>query len=387
MNRVLFITIGAVTIIIVFLVWLFLFINGAPSNTREIFSDLGVIDSVERPTEPDLTEVEAAGGNGIVLNLTDGGLQQVTTNPVAGFAVASTSGNTVLRFVERGTGYIFEINLTSGLQTQVTPSTIPNAVEAYFAPDLNSVVIVSERQGRLVTLLALPNNPDTQASHTILDNTAENIQFIDENTLTYTRNSFTDTVGYIYDLTDQTVTERFRLKVPDATVLTTENGNIFAYAKPTALFKGALYEVVDGSLLPASQAALGLVPFIGGGLGIVNQVEDGEYLSYRLPNYTEQSVIMLPEKCAAGEAGRVLCGAPEAFYTANFVENWYKGITNSDDWLWDIDTTTGQATVLAIPTQTTGRQIDVLNPVTDPAQEKLVFINKIDATLWLLQIK
>lgn len=395
MNRALFITVGILAIIIVFLVWLFLFLYGAPSDTREVFSDLGIVEPVERPVATS-TPAET-GSNAVVLNLADGALQQVTTNPVAGFGMTTNSrtgtttstesGKGILRFVERGTGYVFEINLNSGLQTQVTPTTLPNTVAAYFSPDLERVVVVTERSGRQVTLVELPDNADSEASLTSLDAAAQNIQFIDDDTLTYTRNSFTETVGYTYTVGEQTVAERFRLSIPDATVLTTENNNVFAYPKPTASLAGALYEVESDGLLPASDMAPGLVPFIGGGIGVVNQVADGVYRTYRLPNYTEQPITMLPEKCAASAAtSSVICGAPEPSQSEAFVEEWYKGVVRSNDLLWNVDTASGEATSLMNPVEVTGRQIDVTQMNVSPNGGHALFVNKIDATLWLFSL-
>lgn len=380
MNRALFITAGIVIIIFVFLVWLFLFINGAPSNTREVFSDLGIVEPTPAP-EVIVEDDE----DRVVLGLSDGTLQQITTGPIAGYGTASTSdGLLLLRYVERGTGYIFEINLRTGLQTQLSPSTIPNATEAYFAPDLSTLVVVTERESRQVSLVQLPNNTSGEISLVRLDSAAENIQYLDNNTVTYTKNSHLNTVAYTYELDSQTVAERFVLTIPDAEVLTTTDGVVFAYPKPSKHFLGALYEVRDGLLVPYSQAEFGLIPFVQEGVGVLNYIDAGYYFSSILPGNILTNVVMLPQKCVASQkTNQLWCGAPSTLADEDYVESWYKGVVSSDDSLWEINTNNGSTVEIAVPKSSTGRQIDVINPALGPAEQRLFFQNKIDATLWL----
>ena len=387
MNRALFITIAIVIIILVFVVWLFLFINGAPANTREVFADLGIVGQTERPAEVVVDEVSGRS-NATILSLNENGLEQITTSPVAGFGLASTSDGTILRYIERGTGYIFEINTRSSAQTQVTPSTIANAVEAYFAPDLSSVVVVTELEAkRQVSVLELPATSESEAVRSNLGTDIENIEYLTPTQIAFTRNSYIETVGYTYDLETKVTAEHFRLPVSDAVVVTTENNNVFTHPKVTSLFTGALYEVTGGGVVPASQSAFGLTAFIDGGIGIVSYVDGRTYRSYRLPSYTLQPILMLAEKCAATlTPDVVVCGAPNSETASTYVENWYKGLHTFNDYLWRVNTSSQEAALLSIPTEHIGRQIDVINMTAAPSEDKFFFQNKIDATLWLFNL-
>ncbi len=385
MNRTIYITVGIIIIILVFLVWLFLFFNGAPKTTNDVFSDLGIVEGMERPAE-----IIGAEDPRTTLNLSDGALQQITTNPVAGYGTASTSGGwNVLRFVERGTGYIFEINLTSGMQTQVSPTTIPHTTESYFSTDLNSVVIVTEHSQRTVLLLELPDNPNDQVAQTTLPSQAENIQFISTSTVTYTINSPLKTVGWSYDTNTKEQIEQFVLPIPDATTITIQSETVYAYPKPTSLLEGALYELVDGEVEPVSKLAYGLVPFVSDNLITINQLsEQRPNKTYSVPNNTPQPIIMLPEKCAASPVtGRAWCAAPAEVTDTEYVEDWYKGVINSNDILWEVENaTTSTAYVLSVPETDAGRTIDAINLTTDPTYKHLLFINKVDSTLWLFKL-
>lgn len=382
MNRALFITTGIVIIIFVFLVWLFLFVNGAPTNTREVFSDLGIVEPTPTPTRSS-EEVDERE----VLGLTDGVIQQITTEPVAGFRAASTSDGNVLRYVERGTGYIQEVKLNSGFKSQVSPRTFPNTVAAYFAPDLTSVVIVTEQSNRAVQLVEFPKNASAEVIVTSLDAAAENIVYRDADTLTYTRNTYTETVGYSYNRITQATAELFRIGIPDATVITTADTTVFAYPKPTTALTGAVYEVEGGRLIPYSDTHRGLMPFIVDAVGIITHSEatGNQNTSYRLPSNQPLDTIVIPEKCT-GSGTIAWCGSAPTYSNPAAVEAWYKGVQAGDDTLVTIDTTTGAVTELVNLKNATGRQVDVFQPQYEPATEQLLFTNKIDGALWLLNL-
>lgn len=384
MNRVLFITAGIVIVIAIFLVWLFLFLNGAPTNSRDVFSDLGIVESSERPIE----EFEDLNPDNVVLNLSDGKIQQITTAPIAGFGFASsTEGRNLLRYVERGTGYLFEINLNSGLQNQLSPSALPGTNEAYFSNDSKYLVVVTERSERNVTLVELPDNQETALEQRRLDSRAENIEFLDEKTLAYTINSFKETVGYVFNLEENTITERFRIQLPDATVFTSKNGNVYAYPKPTKFLEGALYKIVANTLEPVSQTGYGFIPFIESGVGFVNMLNDSKLNTYQLPDYNQVLFAMLPEKCTAAISGDLVwCASAGNNLDDDYVEDWYKGKIQSTDNLWTYNTQNRTVSQIFEPMSGAGREIDFTNLSVDEDNNRLFFINKIDSTLWFFNL-
>jgi len=383
MNRALFITIGIVVIIFAFVVWLYLFFNGSPINTNQVFSDLGIIEATERNMDP---ESSLDTNRGTTLNLADGTIQQITTEPVAGYGTASTSSGTILRYVERGTGYIQEVNLRSGLKKQVTPHSTPGAETAYFSPNLNGIVVTSNQNSvRKLTLIKLPQNQNADVTVAELPATAKNIKFIDEETIFYTRGSFTQTTGYYYNIESQEMTERFRLALPDATVAITQNGNYYVYPRPSAVLLGAAYKVSGNNLSPLGEPGLGLIPYVEDTIEIITKINETgtAYVSHTAQQGTVMPGVILPEKCAADTASnRFWCGVPEGAADEDYLENWYKGIVVSDDTIVEIDAFTGEALVLSVPKIDTGRLVDVTAMTYAPETGRLLFINKIDATLW-----
>lgn len=384
MNRALFITIGIVLILFVLALWLWLFFYGTPTNTREVFSDLGLVETRERTLDPQ-TDGEREPGN-VVLDISESKLQQITTAPVAGYKMAtSTDGRPLLRYAERGTGHLYEVNLNSGLQTQLLPSTVPNTIAAYFAPDLKSLVLVSEQAERFVTVLKIPNNAELEVERFALDPDAENIEYLDANTIAFTLNDFKTTKGYVYNLRDNTVSERFTLELPDARVVTTNINEVYAYPKPASKLQGAVYRV-SNTITPVTELFFGLVPMIANQEVFINYVENHSYATRNTSAAQPLAVLMLPEKCAnTDEVGKVWCGSPAGVSTASFVEDWYKGAVSSEDWIWEVNAADNSVRTLIIPTEEVGRQLDIINPQFDSSGERFFFQNKTDATLWLFK--
>lgn len=385
MNRALFITIGVVIILITIAVWIFLLLRGDASDSQDVFSNLGITPEVERP----LDNLQGGDENTdrIVLSLNDNQLQQLTTNPVAGFSVATSSQSVVVRYVELGTGHIFDINLNSGLQTAVTPNTTANTIDAIVSPDLHHIVITAESESRIVDLLNIPRIEEEEVSKISLPGDAENIAFINDSTVRFTRNTSHNTTAYTYNIDANEITSQTNLIIPDATVVYDGEEDIFAYPKPTTAFLGALYHINNRNIEPLSTTAQGFVPLVVDSEVIAfNYIEDDEFITKLQPDNQPQNIVLLPEKCVGNNDQYVWCGAPNSLPEADYLEDWYKGKINSDDTIWTIDTYTSSTTELVVPKQLTGRQIDLINPQIDPTQTYLLFNNKIDQTLWLLRL-
>ncbi len=386
MNRPLIITVGIIVVLFMFGVWAFLFMFGAPTDTRDVFSNLGIVDTAERPEEINLSEKESVN---VVLSLNGIPLQQLTVVPVAGFGVATTSSKTILRYVERGTGHIFEVNLNSGTQTQVSGTTIPRTIDATFSPDLSVVVLTTEEEGRKVLVGEIPENSETDLQRTLLPGDAQNISMHDNVDILFTRNNNEQTIGYTHKVATQIETQDFVINIPNLTIVWSD-GHIYGYPKPTKYLEGFLYEIKNNTLTPIGPGAYGLLPFISGDVLAFSYANEGldEYSSTLYEKETGVAkkipTLAIPEKCVALNNNPIIwCGAEILSQNSDYVENWYKGIYSSNDSIWLINTVTQRATQIENPTQSVGRSIDITDMIIGPNIEKLFFINKTDSTLWM----
>ncbi len=80
-------------------------------------------------------------------------LRKISTTPVAGAEVFSrrngSSTESIIRFVDRATGNIYETSTSSLAVIRVTNTTIPKINEAYFNSDGNSVLLQFANESEL----------------------------------------------------------------------------------------------------------------------------------------------------------------------------------------------------------------------------------------------
>lgn len=392
MKRPLIITIGIVIILLVLGLWVYLLVFGTPKESSEVFTNLGILAKNEtqvRVVDP----LQTQGGKQEGVQLALGGLelQQLTTRAVAGFAFASSSSS-IVRYVEKGTGHVYEIDLTSGQETQISLLTLPQTVRAFFSPDAESIAFVSYDTYTTNVVVGTLTKNQEQMDIAELPQNAQNISFKNDSTLYYSLTTDGVTKGYSYNINTLTSTELLSIELADID-LTWGNGltSIYAQTKPSQYAEGYLYTVSKNILLPVGQSHTGLTSVLSNTNVINSYIEDGIYMSSRLFNATNsmQSIVMLDEKCVFNPLAEtsIWCASPKETLSASYLENWYKGTITSKDALWLSDLSEQSSTLIADLSILSGRTIDISDIHIDNKGTILLFTNKIDQTLWIYQIK
>ncbi len=95
-----------------------------------------------------------------------------------------------------------------------------------------------------------------------------------------------------------------------------------------------------------------------------------------------------PEKCvwSKKEKGVVYCAVPKQKLSGESLTSWYLGFASFDDYVWKFDTTNNTASVILDASKEAGQRVDIMKPILSENEHYLVFINKIDNTLWSLDL-
>jgi hypothetical protein len=368
--------------------WGYLFLYGAPKKPREVFSNLGFFPTQETGEVRTVTGTTPIPKDATRLSLSNGKLEQITTRAVAGFTFLEDAPE-VLRYVERGTGHMFEIDFTAGLERQVSLTTIPQIVAATFSQNGERVALTSNEGYVTKTSVGTLIDGDDSLRLITLRDGAEDIHFTDRTTVTYTVTNTQKTVGYSRNLDTLTEKVLFEVPLPDATtVWTGEVGTV--HPRPTKYFEGALYKVNGSSLAPLTDSFLGLSGFMVNETPVYSYVEGSTYRGGAKTGsgHTEQGIILIKEKCVVDTEtqNELICAAPLTA-TADFIESWYKGTLRSEDFLWRTDLETGSAELIEDLEELAGRAIDVDSITANKTSSRLLLRNKIDDTLWIYQVK
>ena len=377
MKKPLIITIAILILLLALGSWLYLFFFGTPQNSSEFFTDLGitpdtqVVNPVNNPNE----QTDFAQ-----LNTDSQALTQLTLRPVAGYIALD---NTV-RYAERGTGHIYEINLETGTEERLSNTTIPQVVDATFNVTGQHVVFTAEGgpEGNTVAAELLLEGGSLATNN--LPPRARDITFTSTSTVMYTLSNEAGTTGYEYDVrgnTQRTVfTTPFR-----AVTMHAHQDEIFIFNRHAPELEGTIYAITGNTFSPVGSSQFGLTTLLNTNWQAVSFVSENLFFSRSIDRDTSQifdlPVSVIPEKCVWSLTEKLLCGAPLETVAYTYQRDWYQGVIRSDDALWEIDPALETATLLVYPTTEVGRQIDLINLQNNA--RKTFFINRLDDTLWV----
>lgn len=390
MNRPLLITIGIVIISVVISVWIYLLIYGTPEEPRDVFTNFGFLTPLPQDVFEEVAPSQQQEGSASLA--LEGVLEQLTTRTVAGHTFVLADDSIRIRYAEMGTGHVYEINLTESTETQVSITTVPETAKAVFSPNGESVALIRyDQTAEFVTIGKIDSASKELLELSTLPSGAHNVAFRNDNTVYYTLQTDTHTVGRYYDIELMDSTEVFRVPVRDLLMRWGSGSNtFFAATRPTPHLSGALYVLQNGVLSSAGQSGKGLVGFANNSAIVTSYLEEGDYVSYSdsAVGKKKQPDVLIPEKCTfdAIAPTELWCGIPNAAVDGQYIDQWYKGNTVSTDSLWSVklnDQTSRRVLDIA---KETNREVDIINLVADSTGSYLAFINKRDQSLWLYRI-
>lgn len=384
MSKKILITIGATTILLLLGAWGYLFLFGTPDSVGRVLNNLR---SPETPFDQPIV-----GSADTTVAVGNKNLAQLTTKSTAGFVLTKSSSGTAVRYAEKGTGHIYEINLTSGTEARIGGTTFANTAEAYFSDDGSEIILVTiDGTDRKVVWrtsidstapISLPTN-----SHDFAWNA--------DGVLRYTVREADATVAY--ENRDGSPQELWRTPLSDVRVFFNQS-ETFLVNNPAPRLSGGLYEVEGNTLVRAAGPEYAFT-------GMPDPT--GQFLLYRyfdtenqtavakvLDTYSNQETIStlpaVPEKCAFSPAEqRVWCASSFMLLWRDreYLNKWYRGEVSSPDSLWVSNYNNFEsASLVADFSEEAGFDIDVVDMTISEDGSILLFRNKINDALWMYRL-
>lgn len=380
-----------------FISWGYLFLFGTPKNISEVFSN---IELREGPTdiEPDTSS------SAVSLAPNSGVLVQLSTRAVAGFVhipppnISATSTVEIselgkIRYVERGTGHIYEIDLELGSETRISGTTVGQTIGAHFNKKGDLVVLTTESSDNVnASLYEIGENSVEVAS---LPQNSRDFYFTDANTLKYSAPDSTGTIVYEIDLLSIVIKELWRTPLSEIHILWTEGGT-FAVNKTAPYLKGGIYVADNGLFQKMVTPEYSLSAFIepSGNFIFYSSFDSkyGQVIPHILDRTnsltTVSSLPAIPEKCAFIREREIWCATSASSIAGNRedLNSWYKGTLIYSDTLWKADVTGTSAEYVQDFSALAGFDIDVTGLQMSSDERLLLFINKINGTLWMYKL-
>lgn len=404
MKKFIIILIAIITIVaLTFLGW-YLFVRDPSVPVGEAVSGVlpfGSGDNIPSQTLPDSAVLPNTDESLIIDEFASPqvNLFRISSTPVAGEVILLNGTSTTVRYVDRATGHIYDVNLSTGEKVKISNQTMPKIYEAYFRQDGGAVLIRSLKDDSDIVeniSLTLTQPKETGEpygiSSTLFRGDISSVAVGSGDNLFF---ALRDSQSIISSTFSSTKTKTLLTSPFTSWNLKSNGDNLIVNTKASAGISGYSYSINNGGLTKILGPLNGLITTPNdSNKSVLFSYADGGKIKLFVKNLTsnsfyEISPTSLAEKCVWGKKNinLVFCGAPTEEIGPNEPDSWYLGITSFSDRIWRFDTKTETAQVLVEPKSLLEVDIDVYEPQISPNDAYLVFINRKDLSLWALRLE
>lgn len=314
---------------------------------------------------------------------------------------------TVVRYIEKGTGHIYQNVLESGRNIRVTNTTIPRIAEAFFLNDSKNILLRylrSDNQTIETYSATVPEpNKDTPPEGSELTGSFLETNIFDmvpspDKKQLYNQTSFGSQT--LLSLGDVSQIKKTQLLItpfsewlgdwPGTTLVTIQT-------KASGYVPGYFYKIDTTKKTPEK--------ILGGILGLTAKMSpNGQYVLFtetrdkgiltsiyntNTRRVFELGLNTLPEKCLWNkESTFVYCAVPDSVNSDLYPDAWYQGTESFSDTFYRIDPTKLLGNQKLFSGEEESREsIDGINLKLNDKETYLTFINKTDGSLWTYSLQ
>lgn len=339
-------------------------------------------------------------------------LRQIANFPVAGATIVENEdGKTLIRFIARENGHIFDVPVDSTTQKRISNTTILRIQDAKWLSGGDAFIarFLDEDSSQIESFYAEINQNQITSTTTasegslsgsFLQSDIKELTLSDDDKIFYLTASGNGSIGIISDADGDK-----KVQVLDSPLsgwnIQWRNGNqgnkISLTTKASSGALGYLYflDSKTKNIEKILSAIAGLTTLINkDATRVLFTHNDSNRLLLSSLDVKSGEIIDLPiwtlsEKCVWSELNEdiIYCGVPNTLAQASDLDLWYQGLASFSDSVWMIDIETQTADVLSNPEDASGENIDIIKPILSEDENYLIFTNKKDSTLWSLQLK
>lgn len=331
-------------------------------------------------------------------------LWQASAVPVAGIGFVGSSSPT-MRFVEKATGYVFEVDPRSGSVRRLSNTLIPKVQEALIAQSGAILLRYLDDSGRTSTfsgMLATSTDTGPLAGRE-LPKLISSIAFSPNGSeVFYIVPDGTGAFSGVRARADGTQQKKMISTALSGWKVTWGADGIVLSQRAASGIPGHAYAIAEtsGATEPLAGGVPGLLTLPGPRPGeVLYSAASGNTIDTYARAGKNAATLSLPirtlaEKCAWNPAVvlEILCAAPQTI-PPHYLDNWYRGATHTLDVWWRIDAARGTAEQLQSATSEVfgsdplSGASDVMGPIIDARGEYLAFLDAKDESLWLLRLR
>jgi len=338
-------------------------------------------------------------------------LRLISATPVGGFSASTTASTTVVRYVDRGAGHIFEAYSDREEIEKLSNTTLPRIYESYWNKNLNAVILryIKSNTDTIVNFYG-EIRPTTKATSTDPINTTpyevrgkflsagiDSIAVSPKGDRVFTLNIEDGRgIGYISGFDESKKTKILDIPLTQLSIAWPEENTAIVTTKASGMARGYVYSLnittglfqkimgdIVGLTTKASTDAKRILFSNSANNSIKTSV-------FNISESKTASVIFktLPEKCVWSNINKndLYCAVPVEIPSGTYPDDWYRGKISFIDQIWHLDTNTGEVNLLANLLNLSNKLIDAVDLTLDKKEDYLYFINKNDLSLWSLDL-
>lgn len=336
-------------------------------------------------------------------------LRKISSEPVAGAVIFNVGTTSVVRFVEKGTGNVYEARSDSNYIQRLTNTTLPKILRVFWLPNGNSFLaqtLIPETEIIETSLVKLGKNQATTSAEsltpfgTVISKLPSNIREIavkpdGAKIFYYTVSGSSEWFVSNPDGTASVLVNTSPLSewLPkwqsgNTVIMQTKStGGSISYSYSFDTSSKAMKKFGVGafglSLNPNPDGSVSLISS-GGSNPSLFTAETKSAVPQKIT-----AIATLADKCAWAKtkAPTVYCAVPEQLPAGNYPDVWYQGLASTEDFLVKLDLSNDISYKIAELSDLSKEAIDVSDINISPSGDYLVFRNKKDGFLWLLKIE
>jgi hypothetical protein len=337
-------------------------------------------------------------------------LRHLSATPIGGYMATTTASTTLVRYIDRGAGHIYEASSLSLDIPKISNTTIPRVYESFWNKNASAAVFryMRDDSGSIINFFGqiLPVKQNASSTDSVLpfeikgkfiSNDIKELAVSPKGDRIFTFNVTNGKgTGYVSGFDESKKTQVLDIPLTQINIEWPEENTVAISTKASRNASGYLY-LVDLKKPFLKKA-------IGGLAGLTAKVSpDAKRVLYsyaagqsfktslfNLKDNSAQDIVFktTTDKCVWSKLHPtdVYCAVPTNTPTGIYPDDWYKGTVAFTDQIWHLDTTTGEVTLMSNLLKDGGALIDVINPTLDPSENFLYFVNKRDLTLWSLDL-
>ncbi|MDE1975343.1 MAG: hypothetical protein KGI49_02430 [Patescibacteria group bacterium] len=350
---------------------------------------------------------QAGGANSIPT------LRLLSSTPVGGYGASTTASTTIVRWVDRGRGNIYQADYISSNITTLSNTIVPRIYESGWNSDISSFIGMLLQDGdpspqaiyaQLIPVSAATGTPQG-ANYTpyalrgknLPSNVASYAVSPDGKQIFLFSIQGGQGIGYISQFSGGTATRIFSTPItqvnvdwpaPDIIAITTkgsayQNGYLYFVNPKTGIWKEVAGPLPGLSAKVSHDGKYAVLSATGNNNNVLTSI-----YSIASSTGTDAVIRTMADKCAWGNFYRdvVYCAAPSQPVSGIYPDDWYQGRLSTVDKIWQVDAISGQVHLISSIIDQSDRVIDAFNLGLDQKDDYLFFMNKNDLSLWSLDL-